>query len=107
MLHFGRYNYLSARRGLPPHEHGRAMEICVLVRGQQIYEVAGERYLLSGGDVFVTFPGEVHGTGDAPEGKGVLYWLILKMSRGARPGVGLPPTQARALRQALIRLPRK
>lgn len=107
VLHFGRYNYLSARRGLPPHEHGRAMEICVLVRGQQVYEVAGERFMLSGGDVFVTFPGEVHGTGDAPEGKGVLYWLILKMAAGARPWLGLSASQGRALRRALLELPRR
>ena len=107
VLHFGRYNYLSARRGLPPHQHGQAIEICVLVRGQQVYEVKGERHVLAGGDVFVTFPGEVHSTGDAPEGKGVLYWLILGMSRGTRPWLGLAAAQARALRQALVRLPRR
>lgn len=107
VLHFGRYDYPSARRGLPPHEHNHAMEICVLVRGQQVYEVAGERYMLSGGDVFVTFPGEVHGTGDAPEGKGVLYWLILKMTPGSRPWLGLSTGHARALRHALIGLPRR
>lgn len=107
VLHFGRYNYASARRGLPPHHHGRAMEICVLVRGRQVYEVGGARYVLAGGDVFVTFPGEVHGTGGAPEEKGVLYWLILKMPPPAEPWLGLPAKHRRPLRQALLALPRR
>ena len=107
VLHFGRYNYVSARRGLPPHQHRQAMEICVLVRGRQVYEVKGARYVLTGGDVFVTFPGEVHGTGGAPEEKGVLYWLILRMQPAAQPWLGLPGGQRRALRRALLELPRR
>lgn len=107
VLHFGRYNYVSARRGLPPHQHRDAMEICVLVRGRQIYEVLGERYVLKGGDVFATFPGEVHSTGGAPEEKGVLYWLILKMPPAAKSWLGLETTQRRVLGQALLQLPHR
>jgi AraC-type DNA-binding domain-containing proteins len=107
VLHFGRYNYVSAHRGLPPHQHRDAMEICVLVRGRQIYEVAGERYVLTGGDVFVTFPGEVHSTGGAPEEKGVLYWLILKMPPAATPWLALASPHRRTLRRTLLNLPRR
>jgi len=108
VLHFGRYNYVSARRrGLAPHHHRDAMEICVLLRGRQTYEVHGERYVLKGGDVFVTFPGEVHGTGGTPEERGSLCWLILKMPRRTRPWLGLSLPQRRALRRALLDFPRR
>lgn len=105
--HLGRYNYVRAGRALPPHQHGRAMEICLLVRGRQVYEVGGRRHVLTGGDVFVTFPGEVHGTGGAPEEKGVLYWLILELPPVARPWLGLPREARGALQAALRGLPRR
>lgn len=55
------------------------MEICFLAEGRQIYRVNDQTYTLGGGDVFLTFPDEVHDTGSFPEGKGILYWLILKI----------------------------
>lgn len=75
----GRYEYSNAHESLPPHQHPDRMEICYLFEGKQIYEVEGEPYSLSGGDVFLTFPDERHGTGAFPEEKGIMYWLILKM----------------------------
>lgn len=80
----GRYDYRSARRGLTQHRHSRALEICYLSRGRQTYRVGGTDYRLSGGDVFVTFPNELHSTGQEPQEKGRLYWIqfILPKRRG-------------------------
>lgn len=103
-LHLGRYNYVQAERGLRPHRHPGAMEICYLVRGRQTYEVSGEHFALTGGDLFVTFPGEVHSTAQLPQEKGVLYWIILRLS-GTRRFLGLPGPEAAALEDSLRSLP--
>ena len=103
-LQLGRYNQTVAHAGLEDHRHEGAIEICLLLRGRQTYVVKGRAYELKGGDVFLTFPGEVHSTGRRPQEKGVLYWLILGLPPvgGALPGPG-----GAALARALRRLPRR
>ena len=98
----GRYNYTHANPALVDHSHPGAMEICLLVRGRQTYSVGGERFHLQGGDIFVTFPDETHGTGGAPEEKGLLYWMTLldpAQTKGAL--IGLPVGESKALWTAL------
>jgi AraC-like DNA-binding protein len=98
----GRYNYTHARPGLEVHRHPGAIEICYLVRGRQTYEVGGRRFSLRGGDVFLTLPGEEHGTGGEPEDKGLLYWLTLRVpSQTGGSLLGLPPAESRALWKAV------
>lgn len=75
----GKYNYKRAHKQLPPHSHRQMLEICFCSKGGQIYEVKENLYRLKGGDVFVTYPGEVHSTGDYPEEKGELYWMIIRI----------------------------
>lgn len=101
-VQLGRYNQTVARAALDDHRHEGAIEICLLVRGRQSYAVKGRTYEMQGGDVFVTFPGEVHSTGNRPQEKGVLYWLIVDLPKrsGALPGPG-----GDELAQALRRLP--
>jgi AraC-like DNA-binding protein len=104
----GRYNYTRAMPGLEAHRHPGAIEICYLVRGRQTYEVAGRRFSLRGGDVFLTFPGEKHGTGGEPEEKGLLYWVTLRApdhTGGTLLGLSIP--ESKALWTALKRLARR
>lgn len=103
----GRYNYARAQQGLLKHAHPGAMEICFLAKGTQIYRVGKRDYVLRGGDVFVTFPGEQHSTGEAPQEKGVLYWAIIFLPR--RPGrfLNCPPGDARKLLAGLRALPHR
>lgn len=102
----GRYQYTQAQEGLAPHAHHQMMEICLLMRGKQTYRVGGRDYLLSGGDVFVTFPGETHSSGDAPQEKGVLYWLMLRLpEKDGHPFLGCDETDSLALAQELRSLP--
>jgi AraC-like DNA-binding protein len=79
----GLHEHADAGARLPAHRHHQAMEICLLARGRQEFRVNGCTYHLRGGDVFVTFPDEVHDTGDAPIERGKLYWLILLLPRAA------------------------
>lgn len=107
VIHFGHYNLERARPGLETHAHRRAMEFCYLVRGRQTYRVKGRDHRLVGGDVFLTFPDEPHGTGGAPEEKGELFWISLRVPEGPGPWLGLAPLEAGALRSALLGLRRR
>ncbi len=80
----GKYHYNSAHQQLAAHSHRRMMEIVFCSKGQQVYEVHDELYRLQGGDLFVTFPGEWHGSGEFPEDKGELYWIILDLEPARR-----------------------
>jgi AraC-like DNA-binding protein len=101
----GRYCYAAVHRGLEEHCHGRMMEICYLDRGEQTYFVGQERFDMTGGDVFVAFPGEKHGTGQSPEGRGVLYWMLIHMPRKGQRFLSLAPTVGQPLVDALLGLP--
>jgi len=104
LLLLGRYNYTRAQPGLAVHAHQTAMEICFLVKGRQTYRIGQHDYALRGGDVFLTFPNERHSTGESPEEKGTLYWLILQMPRAGRPFLGLPAAIGQPLARALMRV---
>jgi AraC-like DNA-binding protein/mannose-6-phosphate isomerase-like protein (cupin superfamily) len=105
VLVLGRYRYAEAHPALPLHSHGPMVEICYLESGQQTYWVGVERYDLRGGDVFVTLPHERHGSRQAPEGKGVLYWLLLRIPQGKRSLLSLAPAESRLVLERLRHLP--
>lgn len=103
----GRYSYATAHGVLEDHSHGEMLEICFLESGEQTYVVRGTLYHLTGGDLFLTFPGERHGTGRTPEGKGKLYWMLLFVPKGNRGFLGLRASEARELIGQLLHLPRQ
>jgi AraC-like DNA-binding protein len=74
----GRYNYVRAEPPIAEHTHGNILEVCYLVKGRQTYRVGNRNYHLRGGDVFVAFPHERHGSAENPEEKSVLYWIMLQ-----------------------------
>lgn len=76
----GRYNYNEAHHQLPAHSHHQMLEICFCSKGEQSYEVNGETFRIRGNELFVTYPGERHGTGKYPEEKGELYWIIIRLN---------------------------
>jgi AraC-like DNA-binding protein len=66
--------------------------------------VGPREYALSGNDIFITFPDEAHSTGRRPEEKSILYWLIVDLSKGKAPFLGLVPEQSRELKKGLLSL---
>lgn len=107
VLVLGRYQYAAAHSPLAQHTHGRMMEICYLARGQQTYLVGETRYDLTGGDVFLTFPSESHGTGTAPESKGTLYWCLVRLPEKNERLLSLTRSESRQLIARLLALPRQ
>lgn len=77
----GKYNYNKVENRLPDHVHERMIEICYYDKGSQFFEVNGQKFLVKGGDVFIHFPGEAHGSGGHPEQKGALYWIIIQIKK--------------------------
>ena len=73
----GRTDRTHARFQLGEHDHGSAYEICYLRRGSQTFVVEGTRHTIRGGEFFITYPGERHGSGDEPLEKSLLYWMII------------------------------
>ena len=104
---FGRYNYVSAQTILPTHTHPGMIEICYLVKGSQEYFVGKDTFKLYGGDVFLSFPDEVHGTGNVPEEKGTLYWMVLKRPERGKDYLGLSFPDAKELFNRLLQLPER
>jgi len=107
LVELGRYNLAAAKPALPVHRHRDAIEICFLVRGQQTYRVGDESFSLRGGDLFLTFPDEVHSTGGLPEEKGILYWMQLAIPSSDESFIGLPAREAGALIRGLTGLGRR
>ena len=78
LICLGHYRYLTMDNPLWDHAHQNIMEICYLESGYQTYVVDQEEFHLQGGDAFLTFPNEKHGTGNFVEEKGSLYWFQIK-----------------------------
>lgn len=74
----GRYHYQKAEKDLEWHQHKDMIELCYCDKGSQVFAVNKEKYLVKGGDVFIHYPNELHGSGGYPEAKGSLYWFIIR-----------------------------
>lgn len=70
-------------QALPPlqlHYHENAFEFTLLTEGTLTFSTETSSYRYSGGDVFISYPNEVHGTAGAPLPSGELYWFQLDIS---------------------------
>lgn len=103
----GRYNYVNTQTILPHHSHPDIIEICYLAKGSQSYIVGDKTFRMFGGDIFISFPNEIHGTGNALEEKGILYWIQLKRPEPGKEYLGLSYAMAEELFLRLLRLPER
>lgn len=62
------------------HYHENSFEFTVSTKGTFSFSTCTSSYRFSGGDVFISFPDEVHGTNDIPISLGELYWFQLDIS---------------------------
>lgn len=77
---FGYHNLNHAINSLPWHYHENCFEFSVPAGGTFTFSTLSSNYDFSGGDVFVSFPNEVHGTNETPVTLGGLYWFQLDVS---------------------------
>lgn len=106
VLVVGKYQYRRTRQALPAHQHKDMLEIVYCSKGEQVYEAGGRLHKVKGGECFVTHPGEWHGTGTYPEGKGELYWIILRIPEKGNSFLQFENKSAKAWALQLKQLPR-
>lgn len=105
VLEIGSYHHRVAHRELRGVAHAGCFGLCYLSRGVQTYRIGERRYHLQGGDQLVTFPDDSLDTAEAPEEKGRLHWILLRMQPLDAPLLFLETPAAIALRRALLALP--
>lgn len=96
----GCHNTSHATAPLPPHYHRDCFEFTYVVQGNLTFHVDHRHYELSGGDLFLTFPDEIHDTGNAPMSLHRMYWFQLDV-RCPEGMLGLEGAFARKLIAAL------
>ena len=84
ITHMGWLDFSSATQALKPHTHNGAIEFCYLERGVAVFSCGKQKWQLNGGDCFVSYPDEIHGTGSHPLERMKLYWI------GYRPEIMTP-----------------
>lgn len=77
---FGHHSMSTASEPLVLHFHENAYEFMMITEGAFSLQMAGKNYKVSGGDVFVTPPGEIHSTNQMPLSLGEFYWFQLDIS---------------------------
>jgi AraC-like DNA-binding protein len=92
-------NYLSAHR----HDAQR-LEICLVAKGEGSETVDGRTVNARIGDVFLVFPGEIHGGGETPTARGMHYFLCLRVPPSPDTFMGFRGQAARNLSAALLGL---
>ncbi len=90
---------------LSPHLHDGFYEICLIVDGEVEWSAGENDYVLRGGDLFVTRPGELHQGLDKAMQPCVLYWLLLAPCPIEGRWLGLQADQYLPLADSLGSLP--
>lgn len=67
---------LTTKAPIVPHIHPGQFEICIHYEGCQYYEIDGKGYETHAGDIFISFPGEHHSTGNNQEDKSKFFYII-------------------------------
>ena len=101
---YGHHSTAHAIAALDSHYHRNCFEFTYLVHGNVRFSVGGHSYPLSGGDLFVTLPDEVHDTGAIPMSLHQMYWFQLEDSDPDN-FLFMAPDVARELLRLLRRLP--
>ncbi len=101
---FGRQIRTAAIDTLPPHEHGNRFEIVYVCSGNPSFSIGDQSYVLSGGDVFVTQPHQIHGTSSLPVSVSEMYWIQLELTE-CSDSLFLSAQAQRTLAQKLHNLP--
>lgn len=103
----GRVNYTKAHPPIEPHDHQGMMEIVLIAKGKQIYTVGGNEYTVESGEVFVTYPNELHSTANYPEDKLLLYYMIIDPEKLKTYSIGVSTDESGLIQKALKNMKRR
>ncbi|MHB8962908.1 MAG: AraC family transcriptional regulator [Saccharofermentanales bacterium] len=74
--------HASVKNAFPPleqHIHKDCIEIVTVVKGRQTYIAGGNTYRLTGGDVFLSFLDQPHGSGENLQDINEIIWMQIDM----------------------------
>ncbi|SCP97358.1 AraC family transcriptional regulator [Anaerobium acetethylicum] len=77
---FGKHTMTTAIAPLPNHYHKGCFEITYVSDGVISFSADSSDYKLSGGDVFITFPDEIHSTNLIPISVGEIFWFQINIT---------------------------
>ncbi|WP_317855735.1 AraC family transcriptional regulator [Chakrabartyella piscis] len=80
LVTFAKHTMNHAVPPLPDHFHENCFELTLVTSGSISFTVGKKQYDLSGSDVFLTFPSEVHSTNFLPLSAGEIIWFQLDIS---------------------------
>jgi AraC-like DNA-binding protein len=98
----GKYHYEKAGNCLEPHFHHDRLEIVYCHSGTQLYETDNQPFRIKGGEIFITFPNEIHSTNQKPEEKGIIYWLQIYIHPDRNRLLQLPEEESALLINKLL-----
>lgn len=105
--HIGIAHFRHARPPLPSHTHKGAIEFVYVETGTINFCVGKKDFQLNGGQVFVSFPDEVHGTGQLPFERSSYGWVALSLDGPDDRFMGLSFPAALKARERLRSLDRR
>lgn len=76
----GHWRNNKATTPLPPHIHRDCMEFVVMIKGSQKYYINDKTYNITGGDVFISFENQLHGTKESPQDVSEIIWFKINMN---------------------------
>lgn len=71
----GKVLHNKASLPLEEHVHPTSIEISYFIKGDQVYTVESKPFTIRSNELFVTFPGESHGSGKYQKDKSILYYM--------------------------------
>lgn len=74
----GRLRISRASDPMPMQAHENQFEILYMHSGRKVFFIEGRKYILNGGDVLLTFPGERHGADDVTQNRTMMYYLLFE-----------------------------
>lgn len=86
---------------LEMHIHKDCIEIVTVIKGRQTYISDGCTYDLTGGDVFISFLDQIHGSGENLQDINEIIWMQIDMRLGDG-FLGLSPEYGRILHHKLL-----
>ncbi len=94
----------ASRRGFSAHAHHDCLEICLINKGSVDWWTADQTYVVNDRNVYISYPGETHGTVGTVLQPCELYWFQLQWSASQPPDF-LDAKQAALLHRQLMNLP--
>ncbi|WOO39294.1 AraC family transcriptional regulator [Rubellicoccus peritrichatus] len=98
------WSQFTSANWLGAHSHADTYELCYIKRGSTHWWVGDELFNIEPGEIFITWPDELHGGENSIMHPCELYWVQFSLKpEGGR--LGLSPSAAKKLNQALQALP--